>query len=148
MTLFVPDVNILVYAFRADTDAHPACHAWLQRALVEERVGLADTILSGFVRIVTHPRIFATPAPPRSAVDFVRHISEAPGATWISQGPAAWNRFARIAETDHGIRGNVVPDAHIAALCLANGATLATRDRGFARFEGLRTVDPDASPAT
>ena len=142
VTLLVPDVNILVYAFRADTDEHPTYLDWLHRALVEERVGLADTILSGFVRVVTHPRVFSPPASVRSAVEFVAQVSEAPGATWISQGPTAWSRFAQIIASDHGIRGNLVPDAHIAALCIANGATLATRDRGFARFEGLRWFDP------
>lgn len=142
MTLYVPDVNVLVYAFRLDADEHPVYLEWLERALSEERVGLADTILSGFVRIVTHPRILARPAPSRAAVDFVERLIDAPGGTWITQGATSWSRFAQLAKADPGIRGNLVPDTHIAALCLSNGATLATRDRGFARFPGLRWFDP------
>ena len=145
MTLLVPDVNVLVYAFRADADEHAPYAEWLERSLVEDRIGLADTILSGFVRIVTHPRIMAVPAPTAIAVEFTERLAAAPGSSWLSQGASAWDRFSGLAASDPGVRGNLVPDAHIAALCIANGATLATRDRGFARFEALRWFDPARS---
>lgn len=142
MTLIVPDMNVLVYAFRTDSPQHDAYRTWLTNSLSAGRIGLADTILTGFVRIATHPRIFADPAPPAAAVSFVRHLIDAPGSTWLRQGSSAWEAFEGMTASDPGIRGNLVPDAHIAALCLANSARLATRDRGFARFPGLKSFDP------
>lgn len=145
MTLFVPDVNVLVYAFRADAPEHPTYSAWLNGALRTDRIGVADTILSGFVRIVTHPRIFTEPTPPTAALAFVRQLVNASSSAWLRQGAAAWDAFDALASDDPAVRGNLVPDAHIAGLCLSNGARLATRDRGFARFPGLDWFDPAAS---
>ncbi|MDQ0615261.1 toxin-antitoxin system PIN domain toxin [Microbacterium sp. W4I4] len=147
MTLFVPDVNVLIYAFRADSTDHEVHAQWLNTALLTERVGLADMILSGFVRIVTHPRIFTEPTPTSLAVAFTRHLVDSPRSEWLRQGSAAWESFENLAGTDAGVRGNLVPDAHIAALCVTNGATLATRDRGFARFPGLKRVEPGTDVA-
>lgn len=147
MTLFVPDVNVLVYAFRADSAEHDVYADWLNNALRISRIGLADTILSGFVRIVTHPRIYSEPAPTNDALEFVRHLTAASTSDWLRQGPAAWDRFDALSVDDPAVRGNLIPDAHIAALCLANGARLATRDRGFARFPGLSWFDPAKADA-
>ena len=142
MSLILPDVNVLVYAFRADAPEHERYAAWLNDALRQESIGIADALLSGFVRIVTHPRITSAPAPVERALEFTRRLSQAPRTTWLTQGAPTWERFDELASEDPGIRGNLVPDAYIAALCLANGAKLATRDRGFARFPGLRWFDP------
>ncbi|WP_194420572.1 TA system VapC family ribonuclease toxin [Microbacterium abyssi] len=147
MTLVVPDVNVLVYAFRADSPDHDVYADWLNGAMRAGRIGVADTILSGFVRIVTHPRIYAEPTPVAAALAYVRHLIDAPNTDWLRQGPSAWEKFDALASEDAAVRGNLVPDAHIAALCLANGARLATRDRGFARFPGLRLFDPAKADA-
>lgn len=147
MTLVLPDVNVLVYAFRADATEHARYAEWLNTALRTDQVGVADTILSGFIRVVTHPRIYAEPTPTKAALAFVRHLLNAQNAMWLSQGGAAWKKFDALASDDAAVRGNLVPDAHIAALCLANGARLATRDRGFARFPGLKWFDPAKADA-
>lgn len=147
MTLFVPDVNVLVYAFRTDSPEHDAYADWLNNALRTDRIGVADTILSGFVRVVTHPRIYPEPTPPDAAVGFVRHLLAAPTSEWLRQGAPTWEQFDALASDDPAVRGNLVPDAHIAALCLVNGARLATRDRGFARFPGLKWFDPAKAAA-
>ena len=144
MTLLMPDVTVLVYAFRTDVPEHEAYRAWLDGALRTDRIGVADRILSGFLRIVTHPRIFADPTPPAAALAFARQLVAAPRSEWLRQGPSAWDEFVSLAESDAGIRANLIPDAHIAAVCIANGARLATRDRGFARFPGLKLFDPAA----
>lgn len=147
MTLVVPDVNVLVYAFRSDSPDHDAYADWLNGALRADRVGVADTILSGFVRIVTHPRIYTEPTPLGAALAYVRHLLNSPNTDWLRQGPSAWEKFDALASEDVAVRGNLVPDAHIAALCLTNGARLATRDRGFARFPGLKSFDPGRADA-
>lgn len=142
MTLFVPDVNVLVYAFRTDSPEHEVYASWLNDALRADRVGVADTIVAGFMRIVTHSRIYSEPTPPKTALTFVRQLLAAPSTQWLRQGASAWEQFDAITSTDSAIRGSLVPDAHIAALCISNGARLATRDRGFARFSQLRWFDP------
>ncbi|MDX2376781.1 PIN domain-containing protein [Microbacterium sp. LRZ72] len=144
MTLIVPDVNVLIHAFRTDVAQHQTYFAWLDTALRTGQIGLADTVLSGFVRVVTHPRIFAEPTPAAAALDFTQAVAAGAGAVWLHHGPEPWRRFDALTRADSGVRANLVPDAHIAALCLSNGAHLATRDRGFARFEGLRWFDPAA----
>lgn len=144
--MILPDVNLLVYAFRADADEHRAANAWLADALAgDEGVGVHDVVLSGFVRIVTNPRIMREPAPTAAGLDFVDALLAAPATRWLSQGPGVWQRLRELSAQDVGIRGNLVPDALLAALCLTHGARLATRDRGFARFEGLRWFDPLAT---
>ncbi len=140
--MIVPDVNILVYAFRADAPEHDTYAGWLNATLSREPLGVSDVILSGFLRIVTHPRVTTAPAPIGTAMEFTRRLTSAPRTRWLTAGPAAWERLEAITADDPGIRGNLVPDAYIAALCLANGARLATRDRGFARFAGLLSFDP------
>jgi toxin-antitoxin system PIN domain toxin len=142
MTLFVPDANVLIYAFRTDSTEHDACNEWLNSALRTDRIGLADTILGDFVRMVTSPRIFTEPTPAAAALAFVRGLIGSPRSEWLRQGSESWDLLEKLTQEDAGIRGNLVSDAHIAALCLANGATLATRDRGFARFPGIKTVMP------
>ncbi len=147
MRLLVPDVNVLVSAFRTDSPEHDAYADWLNNALRTDRIGVADTILSGFVRVVTHPRIYSEPTPPDAALGFVRHLLAAPTSEWLRLGASAWDRFEALAADDPAVRGNLIPDAHVAALCLANGARLATRDRGFARFAGLKWFDPAKADA-
>ncbi|WP_341933354.1 PIN domain-containing protein [Microbacterium sp. LWO14-1.2] len=140
--MIVPDVNILVYAFRADADEHHIYAPWLNETLAREPLGVSDTILSGFFRIVTHPRITTSPAPIAAAMAFTRSLIAGPRTQWLTAGAPAWERLDALTSTDAGIRGNLVPDAYIAALCLANGARLATRDRGFGRFPQLKWFDP------
>ena len=140
--MIVPDVNILVYAFRADAPEHDAYASWLNDAIIREPIGVSDTILSGFVRIVTHPRITTAPAPIEAAMSFTSSLLAAPRTQWVTAGAPTWERLGALATDDSGIRGNLVPDAYIAALCLTNGARLATRDRGFGRFPHLTWFDP------
>lgn len=144
--MILPDVNILVYAFRPSTPRHEEHGRWLT-ALVDgpDELALHEVVVAGLVRVVTNPRIFPRPAPTAAALEFVMWLRDAPGARWIPSGPATWNVFDRLVAEDPGIRGNLVPDAHLAATVIAHGARLATTDRGFARYPGLRFFDP-ASP--
>lgn len=140
--MILPDVNVLVYAFRDDAEQHEPYARWIQETVAgAEAIAISDAVLSGFVRVVTHPRLVDPPAPTSRALEFVDWLIAAPGAHWVAPGAAVWATFATLAE-DRGIRGNLVPDAYLAALCIAHGARLATADRGFARFERLRFFDP------
>lgn len=142
--MILPDVNVLVYAFREDTPQHDRCAAWLSEQLARSGgLALCDAVVSGFLRIVTHPRIFSPPAPTERAFEFVQWLRESPGIAWLGYSPAVWDAFGQICAEDRGVRGNLVPDAYLAALCIAHGATIATDDRDFARFEVLRRVKPE-----
>lgn len=141
--MILTDVNVLVYAHRQDARSHERYADWLAQACVgREDLALTDLTLTGFVRVVTNPRIFAAPATTAEAIAFVDALRGARRARWLPPTAAAWKAFDRIAAADGRVRGNLVPDAWLAALALAHGCRLATADRGFARFEGLDWFDP------
>lgn len=144
--MILPDVNTLVYAFRVESRLHQPYRTWLEALVAgEDELAIVDTALSGVVRVVTNRAVFDNPAPVADALDFVEWIVAAARPRWISSGGETWRQFRRFADQDSGITGNRVPDAYLAAVAVTHGARLATADRGFARFPGLRFFDP-ASP--
>lgn len=141
--MICPDVNVLVYAYRSDFDDHETFRNWLDAALDgAEPLGLADAVLTGFLRVVTNRRVFAHPAPTTAALSFVEAVRTAPPARQLGANEATWRQFAQYAARDSLIVGNLVPDAWIAALAVSAGARVATADAGFARFEGLAWFNP------
>ncbi|MHB1173044.1 MAG: TA system VapC family ribonuclease toxin [Lacisediminihabitans sp.] len=141
--MILADINVLVYAFDESSPKHERYANWLAGTLAgADTFALVDTVLSGFIRIVTHPKIFADPAPVALAMQFVDTIIEAPAAAWVSPNRAVWQAFSRLATIDTAIRGNLVPDAYLASVATAYGTRLATADRGFARYAGLDWFDP------
>ncbi len=141
--MILPDVNVLVYAFRREAMRHEQYASWLAGLVAgEEEIALHDHALIGFVRIVTNPRVVPDPAPVALALEFVRRVRMARRARWLAAGHASWDRLTELAAQDRGISGNLVPDAHLAAVALAHGCRLATADRGFARFPELDWFDP------
>jgi uncharacterized protein len=140
--MLIPDVNVFVSAHRTAGPGHGPVLAWLESALNGgESVGVSELVLSAVVRIVTNRRAFATPTPPELAVEFCAAMRNAPAARIVAPGWQHWDIFADLVRTTHAT-ANLVPDAYLAALALENGATFVTRDRGFARFPGLRVLDP------
>ena len=136
------DVNVLVYAFRKDVERHAAYHSWLTSRLQgDEPVALSSVVLSSFVRIVTHPRIYRDPAPTEAALDFVQVLRDAPASVPLAAGPRHWEIFDRLCRKV-GARGNLVQDTYLAALAIEHGATLYSADRDFTRFPGLRWQHP------
>ena len=106
-----------------------------------ESFGLADLVLSGFIRVVTHPAVFAEPASTAEAVDAVERLRRSPSRVGIAPGPRHWSVFVDLARKTKA-RGNAVPDAFLAALAIESGSEWVTTDRGFARFPGLRWRHP------
>jgi toxin-antitoxin system PIN domain toxin len=136
------DVNILVRAFREDAPQHSEFKAWLDGiASAEDTFGLSDLALSGFLRIVTHPRIFDPPTPTSAAIEFAETVRAQPNCLSISPGERHWPIFKRLClEAD--ARGNLVPDAYFAALAIESGSEWITTDLDFSRFEGLKWRHP------
>jgi toxin-antitoxin system PIN domain toxin len=140
--MFMPDVNVLVYAHREETPDHAAYRSWLEELVNSDQAfGMSDLILSGFLRIVTHPRILNPPSPLKAAWAFASGIRNRPNCVSISPGPRHWEIFARLCR-ENGVRGNLIPDAYLAALAIEYGCEWITTDSDYARFPGLRWRHP------
>ncbi len=136
------DVNVLVYAHREDAPGHRVCHDWLlSLARSDEAFGLSDLVLSGFLRVVTHPRVFSPPSPLEAALEFVTQLRDLPNAVAIAPGPRHWGIFLDLCRRASA-RGNLVPDAYLAALAIESGSEWITTDRDYGRFPGLRWRHP------
>ena len=136
------DVNVLVYAFHTASPNHEAHRAWL-RAMVDsdEAYGVSDHVLAGFLRVVTHPRVFHPPTPVEPALGFVQAFRERTNAVPVAPGARHWGIFTRLC-AEAGARGNLVPDAWLAALAIESGCEFVTTDRDYARFPDLRWRHP------
>ena len=138
----LPDVNVLIYAHRAESVDHERYRVWLETlSNGDAAFGLSDIVLSGFLRIVTHPTIFRPPTPLEGALAFVEMLTSRPNCVRIAPGARHWELFMSLCRRV-GAKGNVVPDAYLAALALESGSTWVTTDRGFGRFPGLRWRHP------
>ena len=121
---------------------HAAYREWLEAAVdADEAFGVSELVLSGFVRVVTHPRVFSPPEPVESALTFAKAVRGAPNAVPVTPGVRHWGIFERLCR-EAGARGNLVPDAYLAALAIESGCEWVTTDRDYARFPGLRWRHP------
>ena len=140
MRLF--DVNIFVYAHREDTDHHRQVRRYVETVVGRpEPVGYSPLALSGFIRVVTHPRVFTTPTDLDTALEFCRSFVELPGLVPVVPREAHWPIFSHLLLASRA-RGNLVPDAWFAALAIENDCTWVTTDRDYSRFSGLRVEYP------
>jgi toxin-antitoxin system PIN domain toxin len=136
------DVNVLVYAHRPESPRHEEHRAWLDHARRGiEPLGVSAIVASGFLRVVTHPRIFREPTPLDGALAFLDVLEASPATTDVAPGARHWEVFTDLCRRVGAI-GNLIPDAFLAALAIELGATWISADRGFARFPGLRWQHP------
>ena len=140
--MILPDVNVLLYAYREDTENHPRYHAWLEGTLNgAESFGLSEQVLSSFLRVVTHPRIFNPPTPLGAALSFVEVLRDQPNSVIVSAGARHWEIFTWLCR-QAAVKGNLVADAWFAALAIESGCEWITTDRDYGRFPGLRWRHP------
>jgi toxin-antitoxin system PIN domain toxin len=140
--MILMDVNILVYAHREDTPDHPAYRDWVEDTINSgSAYGVSELVLSGFIRVVTHPKVFERPTPLVVALDVVNQIRGQPQAVPIRPGPRHWAIFEKFLRSSEA-KGNLVPDAYHAALAIESGCDWITTDKGFLRFPGLRARHP------
>jgi hypothetical protein len=136
------DVNVLVYAHREDAPDHSRYRQWLTDLINGDTAyGVADLALSGFLRVVTHPRVFRAPSPLESALAFVSEIRDRPHRVTVAPGERHWDIFTGLCRAGSA-RGNLVADAYLAALAIESGAEWITTDRDYARFPALRWRHP------
>ena len=135
--MILPDVNVLIYAFRSDSEEHQLYKEWLESVINGTAAyGIAPQVLAGVVRICTHPRIFARPSSQSDAFAFCRALLEQPNATVTEPGERHWSIFEDLCRKSKAT-GNLVQDAWFAALAMESGCEWITADRDYARFPGL-----------
>lgn len=140
--MVLPDVNILVYSHRTDSPHHSHLHGWLAQVLgSEEAFGISPLVLSGFLRIVTNPKAFRFPTPLPDALAFVEAIRNRPNCVMIEPGLRHWSIFERLCRTVEA-KGNLIPDAYLAALAIESGCDWISSDRDYGLFPGLRWRNP------
>ncbi|GAA3109711.1 type II toxin-antitoxin system VapC family toxin [Nonomuraea salmonea] len=140
--MLLADTNVLVNAFRPESADHKLCHAFLEEMVNgESAYAVSDFVVNGFIRIVTHSRIYKKPDPLESALAFAEAYRNRQQATVISAAGRHWEIFTRLSR-QVGAKGNLVPDAYLAALAIEHGCEFVTCDTDFARFEGLRWRSP------
>ena len=131
------DVNVLVYAHRLDAVRHQDYADWLRDLLAgQEPYGVSDLVLSGFLRIVTKQ-----PTPMETGLAFAQLLRTQPNCEPVEPGRRHWDIFTRLCRTA-GVKGNLVPDAYLAALAIESGSEWITTDRDYSRFPGLRWRHP------
>ena len=136
------DANLLLYAYDKASPAHARSRAWLETVLSgDEAVGLAWITLLAFLRISTNPRAVARPYSIAEATAIVSSWLEVPCVSVPEPGPRHWQILEKVLRGAQA-KGPLVTDAHLAALAIEHGATLASADGDFARFAGLTFVNP------
>ena len=145
--MILPDDNILIYAFLEAAPEHRVYSDWLDGVRQSgDDLLLPAAVLTGFLRIVTNPRVIAVPPSATQAMSFVTALIRGVRVRQVLDESAVWQSFSGLIDDDPQIRGNLVPDAYLAAVAISHGAMLASNDRGFARFPGLRWFDPASIP--
>jgi toxin-antitoxin system PIN domain toxin len=137
------DTNILVYAVRQEVPYHrQALKLVTSLAERSDPWAIPWPCVYEFLRVVTHPKLFRPPGTIEDALRSVAQLRESPSLVLLGDGPAHF-RYALKAMRDSAATGNLVHDAHIAALCLEHGVSeLYTMDRDFSRFRGLKITYP------
>ncbi|HEX5437239.1 MAG TPA: type II toxin-antitoxin system VapC family toxin [Gemmatimonadaceae bacterium] len=142
LSVILCDVNVLVYAFRVESPRHAEFRDWLrERAAAAEPFGVADLVLSGVLRVLTHPRVFEPATPLNHALAFAAALRAQPNSVILRPGPRHWDIFTQLCTAGRA-KGNLVADAFLAALAIEHGCEWITTDRDFARFPGLRWRHP------
>jgi hypothetical protein len=138
----IPDLNLLLYAVDRESAEHDRALAWWNGVLSgSETVGLAWSVLLGFVRLTTNPRVFRSPLSPEESLDYVARWLGV-GVTTVVEPTTRHATVLRDLLARSGTGGNLVGDAHLAALAIEHGADLCSADRDFGRFAGLSWVNP------
>lgn len=136
------DANILLYSVDEESPFHDRAKDWLEAALNgPRRVGLPWLSLRAFLRIATHPRALREPLPPGDALQFVDDWLDAPAA-WVPEPGRGHRSILGRLVHDLDLRGALVTDAVLAALCIEHGVEVVSADSDFARFTEVRWVNP------
>lgn len=143
--MILPDVNVLVHAHNSDSAVHEQARAWWDECLAgPQGVGLAWAALLGFIRLTTNRKVVAHPFAVGDVAARIQSWLDLPHIHIAEPSSAHFTRLR--AELERlGTAGNLTTDAHLATLAMERGYVLCSTDADFARFRGLRWVNPCAS---
>ena len=140
--MILPDVNILLYALNEQSPFHERAKTWVESALSStETIGLAWLVLLGVLRTSTSARIFERPLTVNKAFDLIEGWLARPTSLVIHPGPRHHQVLRELLDAT-GTGGNLVSDAHLAALAIEYDAAIATNDHDFGRFPRVRVIYP------
>jgi uncharacterized protein len=140
--VILPDVNVLLYAFRSDDARHAACKTWLRSVIAgDAQFGISPLALAAVVRIATNRQAFLEPSTLEDVFGFCDDILTQPHCEIVEPGARHWSIFNRLC-IETNTRGPRVTDAWYAALAIEHGCTWITYDRDYARFPGLEWREP------
>jgi toxin-antitoxin system PIN domain toxin len=140
--MILPDVNVLIYAFRKDVPQYAVCRPWLDRVVLgDERFGLSPLALAAVVRVTTSRRAYINPSSFEDAFGFCEDLLGQPHCQIVEPRERHWDIFKRLC-VQADTRGPRVTDAWYAALAIEWGCDWITFDRDYARFPGLRWQVP------
>lgn len=147
--MWMPDVNVLVYAHRREDPAHEFYRAWLEGVLgARTPLALSTEVALGFLRIVTNRRVFPSPTPLDVALATLTELRASPRVRILTAGPDHLDLVSEIARIERCVAGDLADASH-AALAIAHGCTWVTRDGDFERFvrHGLKwlRLEPSTS---
>jgi toxin-antitoxin system PIN domain toxin len=143
--MILPEVSVLIYAFRGDLPQHAISRPWLVAVVSgAARFGLWPLVLGAVVRITTNPRAFGTPSAIQEAFGFCEDPLAQPHCQIVEPGDRHWDIFRRICCVDTDTRGSRVTDAWFGAHAIEWGCEWITLDRDYARFPGLKWQLPVA----
>jgi uncharacterized protein len=135
--MILPDVSVLIYAFRSDLPHHSVCKPWLDTVVGgDARFGISPLALGAVIRITTQPRAFNQPSSLAEAFAYCNNLLRQPHCEVVEPGERHWDIFERLSRQAQ-ITGARITDAWFAALAIEHGCTWITYDRDYARFSGL-----------
>jgi hypothetical protein len=136
------DANLLIYAIDRDSPHHAAARRWLEHTLSgTTRVGLGWVVILAFLRLTTRPGILGRPLDLERAMGLVSEWLDQPYVMAVGPGEHHWAVLRNLLKVT-GSAGNLVSDAHLAALALEQGYTVYSTDHDFKRFPGIEHVNP------
>jgi toxin-antitoxin system PIN domain toxin len=140
--MILPDINLLVYAHNTRAPHHDRARKWWNECLIgNESVALAWAVILGFVRVVTHPRVFERPMSVLDAAGRVAEWLTLPHVHIIHPAEDHFTLWSSLLQKI-GTAANLTTDAHLAALAIEHGLVLYTTDVDFARFRELKWENP------
>lgn len=142
--MILVDANLLIYAVDADSPHHTGARRWLEETLSgDTRVGLPWVVILAFLRITTRSGILCRPLPVDDAIAYAESWLRQPYVEAVAPGENHWPVLRSLLQAS-GTAGNLTADAHLAALALEHGCTIATADNDFRRFAGVTCINPIA----
>lgn len=137
------DVNVLVGAMRTDAPRHDVMRRCLEALRGSpEPFAVCDVVLSGAIRVLSHPRVFSPPTPIADVLRFVQVLRDTPNVVVLSPGERHWSLFTALL-ANASATGNLVTDAWLAALAIEHGCEVVSDDADFARLPGVRWRRPE-----